>query len=675
MKNFQRAVKLGGRYRWTILGIVLSSIWVAVLWGANLGAVYPIVEVVIKKESLQQWVDKRIAKARENVLEIRAEIARREDTERASQSADNGALPQDSTYATASLYALHSQLSTENKALRNAQRLKPWIDRYLPRDPFRTLLCVVGFLMVGTCLKVAFLTSNIILVERVTQLVAFDLRKMFYRRTLRLEMNCFAQEKTSQLLSHFTHDLDGITMGVRTVFGRAMREPLKVLVCLVLSAWICWRLLLFSLVATPIAMVLINGFAKGVKRANRRAMQEMSQVYDRISESFHGILAVKAFTMERCERSRFHDVAKNYAVRAQRIVLYNSLTKSSTEVMSIGVVCLALLAGSYLALNETNYIFGIRMSQRPLTFGSLMAFFALLAGMSDPFRKLAEVYNTIQRGSAAADRVFHLADREPQIVSPKTKQPMPLPLEKLAFDDVSFGYLANCRVLNGINFEIQAGETVAIVGPNGCGKSSLLNLVSRFYDPTSGAIRWNETDLRKLPVRELRAQIGLVSQQTMLFDETVADNIRYGAPHASQQEVEAAAKRAHAHHFIEKQLADGYQTVVGPGGKRLSGGQRQRIALARAILRDPEILLLDEATSQIDVESEQLIHEALSQFVQGRTTLMITHRLASLCLADRILVLDAGNIVDMGTHQELSERCGVYQRLHELHPPPLRASA
>lgn len=675
MKNFQRAAKLGFRYRWTLTGIVLSSISVAVLWGANLGAVYPIVEVVIKKESLQQWVDNRIAKARDNIDDIRGEIARREHPEKANPTLDIGASSRDRPYANTSLYVLRAGLSTESKALHHAQRLKPWIDRYLPRDPFRTLLWVVGFLMIGTCLKVFFLTGNIILVERVTQLVAFDLSKMFYRRTLRMDLDCFAQDKTSQLLSHFTHDLDGITVGVRTVFGRAMREPLKIIVCLVGAGWICWRLLLFSLIATPIAMVLINGFAKGVKRANRRAMQEMSQVYDRISETFHGILAVKAFTMERSERSRFHHVAKNYAVRAQRIVLYNSLTKSSTEVMSIGVVCLALLAGSYLALNETNYIFGMRMSQRPLTFGSLMAFFALLAGMSDPFRKLADVYNAIQRGAAAADRVFHLADRQPQIVPAAEQHEVALPLTKLEFHNVSFHYLASCPVLKGIDCEVQAGETVAIVGPNGCGKSSLLNLVPRFYDPTSGSIRWNGTDLRKLAVRTLRTQIGLVSQQTMLFDETVANNIRYGAPHASREEVVAAAKRAHAHHFIENNLPNGYDTIVGSGGKRLSGGQRQRIALARAILRDPVVLLLDEATSQIDVESEQLIHEALSQFVQGRTTLMITHRMASLGLADRILVLDSGSIVDMGSHRELSQRCAVYQRLHELRSQPLRASA
>jgi len=488
-------------------------------------------------------------------------------------------------------------------------------------------------------------------------------------------MDCFAEDKTSQLLSHFTHDLDGISAGVRTVFGRALREPLKIVVCLVGAAWICPRLLLFSLITTPIAMVLIHGFSKNVKRANRRAMQEMSQVYNRITETFQGIFAVKAYTMERNERMRFHQVAKNYAVRAQRIALYNSLTKTSTEVMSIGVVCLALLAGCYLTLNETNHILGIRMSERPLTFGRLMAFFALLAGMSDPFRKLAEIYNSIQRGAAASDRIYDLVDRKPKIVSTSNQRELSLPLERLEFRQVHFRYLADYPVIDGVDFELKAGETLAIVGPNGCGKSSLLNLIPRFYDPTSGSIHWNGTDLRDMSLRMLRRQIGFVSQQAMLFDESVANNIRYGTPHASLEDVKEAAMRAHAHSFIENNLDDGYQTVVGTGGIRLSGGQRQRIALARAILRDPQVLLLDEATSQIDVESEHLIHAALSQFIQGRTTIMVTHRLASLCLADRIAVLDSGTIVDMGTHNELSERCEVYRRLHEIRTQPLRVSA
>ena len=685
MKNFQRTIKMGFRYRWTVVGTLLTSVAVAIFWGANLGAVYPIVEVVLKNESLQDWAAKRIETSQLAIAAIDLELQRRSDDEPEAYASDQSQPGQRRGLAISTLeelelksltsHELQSRRAIEHKAQLFTKRLQPLIVAYLPSDPFRTLLFVIGFLMLGTVLKSLCLIANVVMVERIAQLVAFDLRKWFYRRTLQMEMGCFSQGKTSELTSRFTHDLDGVTSGVRIVFGRAMREPLKIVVCLIGAGWICWRLLLFSLVATPLAMLVIHTFAEGVKRANRRAMQEMTQVYSRISETFNGIQAVKAFTMERSERARFHRVAKKYALRSQRIMLYNALTKTSTEVMSVGVVCVALLAGCYLAINAETHVLGVRMSQRPLTFGSLMAFFALLAGMSDPFRKLSEVYNSIQRGAAASDRIYEMADRKPRIAVSHEKSVPESPLKEIRFDNVHFRYAEGGPVLRGVDFEVFAGETVAIVGPNGCGKSSLLNLLPRFYDPSSGSVRWNGTDLRELSSKALRRQIGLVSQQTMLFDQSVVDNIRYGSPHASRREAIHAAERAHAHEFIESRLADGYETIIGPGGKRLSGGQRQRIALARAILRDPEVLLLDEATSQIDVESEQLIHQALVEFVRGRTTLMVTHRMASLALADRILVLEAGEIVDMGSHDELSSRCEVYQRLQEFRSPTLRASA
>jgi ABC-type multidrug transport system fused ATPase/permease subunit len=236
---------------------------------------------------------------------------------------------------------------------------------------------------------------------------------------------------------------------------------------------------------------------------------------------------------------------------------------------------------------------------------------------------------------------------------------------ELIFDRVNCEYLPGQPVLNELSLKIPFGQCVAIVGPNGCGKSTLANLILRFYDPTSGAMRLDYTDLREVRQRDLRNIMGLVTQQPHLFDESVLENIRYGAFHASDEQVIAAAKKAHAHKFIEEVLEQGYHTNVGERGGRLSGGQRQRIALARAILRDPQILILDEATSQIDPESELLIHKALEQFIRGRTTIMITHRLSTLALADRILVMDAGRIVGDGRHGELLEKCDLYRRLHQ----------
>jgi ATP-binding cassette subfamily B protein/subfamily B ATP-binding cassette protein MsbA len=240
------------------------------------------------------------------------------------------------------------------------------------------------------------------------------------------------------------------------------------------------------------------------------------------------------------------------------------------------------------------------------------------------------------------------------------------PHRELAFEGVSFHYLPGEPVLHKIDLRIPFGEKLAIVGANGCGKSTLVNLVARFYDPVEGAVRMDGVDLRQCRVRELRRKIGIVTQQTVLFDDTVMNNIRYGSLHATDEQVIAAAKKAHAHRFITEKLDEGYDTIVGERGGRLSGGQRQRIALARAILRDPEILVLDEATSQIDLESEQLIHQALRDFARGRTAILITHRLSTLTLADRILVMDAGRVADLGTHHELLTRCEIYRRLHQI---------
>lgn len=651
MYNFGRVLRLSLKYRLSCAGILVSSLVVAALWGANLGTIYPIVEVVLKGRSLHQWSDDNIRQAEQNRQSLRTQLAE---------------LPAEPSGSVARRKSsLQAELESTEQSLRYAQRLQPWISRYMPAAPFPTLVLVVGFLLVGTLIKSLFLFINVYLVERVTQLVAFDLRKLLYRRTLQMDLASFSEDRTASLISRFTHDMEGITEGVKTILGRTIREPLKIIVCLIGASLVCWRLLLFCLIVTPVASLLINRLSRSVKRANRRAMGEMALLYQQLSESLRGIQAVKAFTREQKERQRFHQFGKQYVKRAQRIAQYNVLTRCSTELMSIGVVSLALLAGGYLVLNHETHLLGLRLCSRPLSFGSLLAFFALLAGVSDPFRKLAEVYNQIQRGEAAADRIFELADREPTIRSQRNPVALPRPLAGLKVEGVQFAYDAGRTILQDIDFELPAKSSLAIVGPNGCGKSTLIKLLPRFYDPTAGAITWNGIDLRQLDLKQLRRSIGMVTQQTILFDDSVMNNIRYGAPHATAREAIEAAQMAHAHSFIES-LPDGYDSMIGEGGGKLSGGQRQRIALARAILRNPELLILDEATSQIDIESEQLIHQALQTLVRGRTTIMITHRLSTLALADRILVMHAGRIEDFGTHEELIDRCPTYQHLHQL---------
>ena len=517
--------------------------------------------------------------------------------------------------------------------------------------------------------------ANNILVARLSQLSIFDLRKRFYRRTLRMDLATFSDEGTSDLMSRFTNDMQNVAGGVEILFGKLVREPLKMLACLIGAALISWRLLLLSLIVAPVAGFAIRWLAKTLKRANRRAMEEMAQLYNTLDETFRGIKVVKAFTNERQERKRFHVRSKAFYHKSMRIAFYDSLSHPLTEVLGILAICLTLLAGAWLALKGQTSLLGIRMSERPLDRESLLLFYALLAGVADPVRKFSEVFSRLQAAVAASDRVYQFLDRQPAVRNPLVPTPFHRHHHDLVFDRVGFAYQPGQPVLEEIELHIPFGETIAIVGPNGCGKSTLANLVPRFADPTAGTILLDGVPLGDMRLRDLRGQIGLVTQETHLFDDTVFNNIRYGRADATREEVIEAAKRAHAHRFIESELPEGYETLAGTLGGRLSGGQRQRIALARAILRDPAILILDEATSQIDLESEQAIQQVLETFIRNRTTIIVTHRMAALSLADRIVAMQSGRIIDVGTHNEMLARCSLYRRLHQLQFEDLKRSA
>jgi ATP-binding cassette, subfamily B, bacterial MsbA len=425
-------------------------------------------------------------------------------------------------------------------------------------------------------------------------------------------------------------------------------------------------LVVFSLVLTPLIGLTIRKLAGAIKRANRRVLEEITQLYGVLSETFNGIQTVQAYTLEGHEQKKFHKVAIECFQKGMRIAFFSALTKPMTEAMGIVMISLTLTAGAYLVLNQETHLLGVRLSDRPLDVPSLLIFYGLLIGAIEPARKLSEIFNSIQAGVAAADRLYPLLDQQPAIRDPAQPQPLPSPHRHLVFENVDFHYVPGTPVLYNIDLTIHFGETIAIVGPNGCGKSTLVQMLPRFFDPVQGRVRLDHCDLRDVSLQDLRQRIALVTQQSVLFDDTVLHNIQCGRLDASEEEVWEAAKQARAHKFIVERLSQGYQTVVGAGGSRLSGGQRQRIALARAILRDPEILILDEATSQIDLESEQLIHQALEEFARGRTVFMITHRMSTLSLANRILVMNAGRVEDLGTHQELLHRCPLYQRLYSL---------
>ena len=668
MGDFGRVVRLAVRHRVSFIGTVITALLVGFLWGGNIGALYPFLDIAFKNQSLQDRVDGKIREAE-------TELRRLADREQQLEAEGENVASEESPEREAEISAVEQEIRWQRRALSWLGLAKTCLDRYVPRDPFETLALLVGVLFLATIVKNLFLVINTVLVARLSQLGTYELRKLFFARTLRMDVATFTNEGTADLTSRFTHDMQNVVTGLNALFGKLLREPLKMLTCLILAAMVCWQLLVLSLVVAPLAALVIRSLALVLKRANRKAMEEMAQLYNVLGETFQGIKIVKAFTMERQERRRFHGISKTYFQKAMKIGWYDAWTRPMTEVLGILIICLAMLAGAYLVLRGETRLLGIPMSSRPLTWPTLLMFYGLLVGTADPARKLSDVLTQLQCGIAAADRIYALLDREPQVRDPLHPRPLPRHSKDLVLEGVSFAYQPGHPVLHDINLRVGFGETIAVVGPSGCGKSTLANLICRFADPTGGVIRLDGIPLPEVRIRDLRGQIGLVTQDPLLFDDTVMNNIRYGSPGASDEAVIEAAKQAHAHRFVEQELPDGYDTIVGPLGGQLSGGQRQRIALARAILRNPSLLILDEATSQVDLESERLIQTVMEKFIRGRTAVIITHRLGALVLADRIAVMQDGRILDVGPHSELIARCELYRRLYQIQFDDLKQSA
>ena len=652
MNQFARVLRISFRRRWAILGVLLTSLLIALLWGANIGTLYPMVEVVFNGDTISEYVEEQIRESNTKLDQLNAQIA----TLNAENSSLNGneAFKRD---------ALVEQVSITEASIASMERFQPWADRFSPSTPFRTLVAIVAILVIGTGIKLVALSANMLMVQYVAEKTSVDLRAVFFRKALQLDLDSFGENGSADLTARLTNDISLASSGVTTLLGRMVREPLKMIVCVIGAACCCWRLLLLVTIVTPIVVVVMQYLSKAIRRASRRAMEEMSQLYGMLNDSFAGIRVVKAFNTQAFERARFNQGTQAYYRKSMKMAIYNTLARGTSEMMGMATVGLAILAGGYLALNEETHLLGMRMTYEPLERGRVLLFFGFLIGASDPARKLADVWSTVQRGAAAACRVMEIIDFPVRVTEPKQPKDTPRPHRRLEFRDVAFQYPSGPQVLDGIDLTIHHGETIAVVGPNGSGKSTLVSLLCRFDDPQQGAVMMDGVSVSEMRKRDLRKRIALVTQRTILFDDTIENNIRYGSPGADLHDVVRAAKLAYADDFIRRKTPLGYQTLLGADGMRLSGGQMQRIALARAFLRDPDILILDEATSQIDLESEHLIHKALAKFLVDRTGVMITHRPTTLQLADRIVVVESGKVTASGQHHELVQQNQFYQSL------------
>ena len=656
MNSFGRVMRLVARRRGPLVGILISSLMIALLWGANIGTLYPLVEVVFKGDSLPSYVQKKITEADAKIADIDGQVARLNGQLRTAtgDEAQSIRLKLETAEAERAIHQNSAEFFAD---------VRPWIDAYAPSDPFTTLCLIVGVLIGGTAIKLVALMINMLLVQYVAEKTSVDLRAIFFRKALSLDLDSFGENGSAALTARLTNDIAHASAGVTVLLGRLIREPLKMIVCLVGAIFVCWRLLLLVMIVTPLVALVMHHLSRAIRRASRRAMEEMSQLYGMLNNSFAGIRVVKAFNTQGFERAKFNRGTQAFYRKSMKMAFYNSLARSSSEMLGMTTVGLAILAGGYLVVNGQTQLLGIRMSDQPLSVADVLMFFGFLIGASDPAKKLTDVWSGLQRGIAATTRVYEIIDQPVRVKDPDSAKTTPRPHRRISFEDVRYQYSAGPTVLRGVDLQIDHGETVAIVGPNGSGKSTLVSLLCRFDDPQHGSVKLDDVALCDMRIRDLRRRIALVTQRTVLFDDTIENNIRYGSPGADAHAVVHAAKLAFADEFIRHKTPNGYETMLGAGAMRLSGGQMQRIALARAFLRDPDILILDEATSQIDLESEHLIHQALTRFLKGRTGVMITHRPTSIAMADRVVVIENGGVADTGSHDDLVTRNRFYQSL------------
>jgi subfamily B ATP-binding cassette protein MsbA len=543
---------------------------------------------------------------------------------------------------------VQSLLGSSN--IRILQHLDGWI---FESTTLVTLKRLAIAILVIFFLKGLFQYLHAYLNCRVEQGVIRDIRNRFYKHIHTLSLGFFAKSSTGNLSSIVTNDVEIVKESVSKGFIEMVRESTLAAIYAAIVIWASWRLAALSIILVPLSIVLIARVGKRLRKRGTRIQEKMGAMMSTFTETVSGIRVVKAFAMEKFELKKFF---KNTAEYLRTVVRFESLKlilAPLTEFIGAIAACVILLYGGYLILIS-----------KSLSADSFFVFLAASLSLMQPIKRIGEANSKIQRGLGAAKRIFEILDTEERVCEYPNAKPFPGLQSTLRFRDVSFSYDSEKPVLTHINLSVQAGQIVALAGPSGTGKTTIINLIPRFYDPSEGAIEIDGVDIRTFTLQSLREAIGLVTQEIILFNDTILNNIAYGREKVCREDVVCVAKAANAHDFIEA-LPAGYETVIGERGASLSGGEKQRIAIARALLKDPPILILDEATSALDAESQAQVQEAIQKLMLGRTTIVIAHRLSTIKDADVIYVIDKGTIVDKGDHTELLRKDGIYRNLYK----------